>query len=177
MVRYVCSIYTGSEKIDACKKWQWFNSICLIYCLVFLSIIYQFKNNKIVHIKADHSILVLKSHRKNKLKIRYATPRPMRTPTEAQRPTSKFIWSIFELPTWSTSLYTKAEKLYLIGLRYWIQPIQADKFPVFLKNPENRKKGKRIMGVKVLTDLLSVTIVPTIKPKDIPLKQARYEIR
>jgi hypothetical protein len=44
---------------------------------------------------------------------------------------------------------------------------------VFLKNPENKKRGSMTIGITALTDLLSVTIVPNMRPRDIPLKEPR----
>jgi hypothetical protein len=56
----------------------------------FLYISKGFTFIKFYPIRDDHSSLAFKSQRKNKLSIRYAMPKPIRHPTEPQRPTLKF---------------------------------------------------------------------------------------
>ncbi len=56
------------------------------------------------------------------------------------------------------------------GEMYCIQLIQLERFEVFLKKPENSKKGKITKRVNPLTAFASLTILPTKRPKDIPAK-------
>lgn len=56
---------------------------------------------------------------------------------------------------------------------YCIQPSQLGKLAIFLNKPEKRMKGSIKEGVKVFTDLASVTKVPKTNPKDAPANPMR----
>jgi hypothetical protein len=59
-------------------------------------------------------------------------------------------------------------KPYLFGDMYYIHPIQAGRLALFLKKPENKITGNKIIGIKLLTDFASAMTLPINKPKDPP---------
>jgi len=59
-------------------------------------------------------------------------------------------------------------KPYLIGDIYSIQPIHTGKLFLFLKKPENKITGSRIIGVAADTAFTSDITLPKSKPSELP---------
>lgn len=66
---------------------------------------------------------------------------------------------------------------YLFGDMYSNHPSQTGRSALFLKKPENKKKGSITMGVMALTDLASRTTLPKKRPSEDPLKLIKMQIK
>jgi hypothetical protein len=118
---------------------------------------------------AYHSNLDLSFHRKNRLPNLKHSARTARMPILNHILVSKLSSPTRDDEAMLTSFCTKAEKPYFTGDIYSIQPIHFGKLAEFLKKPENMKKGINIAGDTELTDLASVTILPSMSPRETPL--------